>query len=208
MSLNIVLLTPRRRFIANRFGLGYQIPLGLVFIGGPLVDAGHRVRLIDNDLLGLDGPRLVREISRGSPPDCILIGHTGSTAAHPVAMKTARVLKRSFPRATIVYGGVYTYRNQIIGTPRLSPGKLFFSIKLMEGLFHLRPRALFRMTLGPDRRFRRLLRAYVGVGARVILAEIWEFLFRSRRVREGCLTQIPGYPSRERKRTRESVAIS
>jgi hypothetical protein len=40
MSLDIVLLTPRRRFHANRVGLGYQIPLGLVFLGGPLLDAG------------------------------------------------------------------------------------------------------------------------------------------------------------------------
>ena len=41
MSQRIVLLTPRRRFIANRFGLGYQVPLGLVFLGGPLLDAGQ-----------------------------------------------------------------------------------------------------------------------------------------------------------------------
>src|SRR5206468_3141032 len=40
-TMRIVLLTPARRFIANRFGVGYQLPLGLVFVGGPLVDAGH-----------------------------------------------------------------------------------------------------------------------------------------------------------------------
>ena len=52
MPPRIVLLAPARRFIANRFGVGYQPPLGLVFIGGPLVDAGHTVRLIDNDAYG------------------------------------------------------------------------------------------------------------------------------------------------------------
>jgi len=106
MSLDIVLLTPRRRFIANQFGLGYQIPLGLVFLGGPLVDAGHRVRLIDNDVLGWNDQRLARELS-SAPPDCILIGHTGSTAAHPVAMETARVLREHLPSTKIIYGGVY-----------------------------------------------------------------------------------------------------
>ena len=45
--MRIVLLTPRRRFIANRFGLGYQLPLGLVCIGGPLSDAGHRVNGVE-----------------------------------------------------------------------------------------------------------------------------------------------------------------
>ena len=106
MSLNIVLLTPRRQFIANRYGLGYQIPLGLVFIGGPLIDAGHRVRLIDNDVLGWDDHQLAKELSK-NPPECLMIGHTGSTAAHPVAMQTAKVLKQALPDTIIIYGGVY-----------------------------------------------------------------------------------------------------
>jgi anaerobic magnesium-protoporphyrin IX monomethyl ester cyclase len=99
-------LTPRRRFIANAAGLGYQIPLGLVFLGGPLLDAGHQVRLIDNDVRGWDDSRLARELA-ADEPDCILIGHTASTAAHPVAMRTARALRAALPESTIVYGGVY-----------------------------------------------------------------------------------------------------
>ena len=106
MSLNIVLLTPRRQFIANRFGLGYQIPLGLVFIGGPLIDAGHQVRLIDNDMLGWDDQQL-SEVLAKNPPDCLMIGHTGSTAAHPLAMQTAKALKQVLPNTVIVYGGVF-----------------------------------------------------------------------------------------------------
>jgi anaerobic magnesium-protoporphyrin IX monomethyl ester cyclase len=104
--MDIVLLTPRRRFIANRNGLGYQVPLGHVFLGGPLLDAGHRARLIDNDALGWDDERLARNLA-ASPPDCIFIGHTASTAAHPAAMTTARALRARLPSAHIVYGGVY-----------------------------------------------------------------------------------------------------
>ncbi len=106
MSLRVVLLTPARRFIANRFGLGYQIPLGLVCIGGPLVDAGHMVKLIDNDLYGWSPRRLVAEIARFKP-DGVLLGHTGSTAAHPTCLTTARVLREVFPNLRIAYGGVY-----------------------------------------------------------------------------------------------------
>ena len=106
MSLKIVLLTPRRRFIANRYGIGYQIPLGLVLIGGPLADAGHQVRLLDNDVLGWEDARLARELA-ADPPDIVMVGHTGSLAAHTVAVETAHVLKEHLPETTIVYGGVY-----------------------------------------------------------------------------------------------------
>ena len=104
VSQRIILLTPRRRFIANRFGLGYQLPLGLVFLGGPLVDAGHVVRLIDNDLYGWDTPRVLAEVTRFRP-DIVFLGHTGSTAAHPVCMAAARALKHALPHLRIGYGG-------------------------------------------------------------------------------------------------------
>src|ERR1041385_5900697 len=106
MPLEIVLVVPRRRFIANRSGIGYQLPLGMVLLGGPLAGAGQRVRLIDNDAMGHDLDRLADEVGRRTP-DCILLGHSGSTAAHPVAMETARALRRRFPRALLVYGGPY-----------------------------------------------------------------------------------------------------
>jgi anaerobic magnesium-protoporphyrin IX monomethyl ester cyclase len=104
--MRIVLLTPARRFIANRYGLGYQIPLGLAFLGGPLADAGHSVKLIDNDLYGWDMRRLVEEITVFRP-DCILLGHTGSTAAHTTCLATATALRAAFPHIYLAYGGVY-----------------------------------------------------------------------------------------------------
>ena len=106
MSSRVVLLTPARRFIANRFGLGYQIPLGLVLIGGPLVDAGHAVRLIDNDLYGWGAERLVAEL-RAFLPDCVLLGHTGWPAAHSTCLATAEVIRAALPGVRVGYGGVY-----------------------------------------------------------------------------------------------------
>jgi anaerobic magnesium-protoporphyrin IX monomethyl ester cyclase len=106
MSQRIILLTPARRFIANRFGLGYQIPLGLVLLGGPLVDAGYQVKLIDNDLYGWPLPKLAAEIAKFKP-DCILLGHTGSTAAHPTCLITAQALRQALPTVRLAYGGVY-----------------------------------------------------------------------------------------------------
>jgi anaerobic magnesium-protoporphyrin IX monomethyl ester cyclase len=106
MPKRIILLTPARRFIANRFGLGYQLPLGLVLIGGPLVDAGYQVKLIDNDLYGWSPKRLVAEIAKFKP-DYVMLGHTGSTAAHPTCLATAAIIRAAFPQVRIVYGGVY-----------------------------------------------------------------------------------------------------
>jgi anaerobic magnesium-protoporphyrin IX monomethyl ester cyclase len=106
MSRRIVLLTPARRFITNRFGLGYQIPLGLVCIGGPLIEAGYTVRLIDNDLYGWSYERLAAEVADFGA-DYVLLGHTGSTAAHLICLATAKALRASLPHLRIAYGGVY-----------------------------------------------------------------------------------------------------
>ena len=106
MTARILLITPARRFIANRFGVGYQLPLGLVLLGGPLIDAGHTVKLIDNDLYGWKLNRLAQEAEQFNP-DYILLGHTGSTAAHNTCLQTAAYLKQHLPTTKIAYGGVY-----------------------------------------------------------------------------------------------------
>jgi anaerobic magnesium-protoporphyrin IX monomethyl ester cyclase len=106
MSGKVVLITPARRFISNRFGLGYQVPLGLVYIGGPLIDAGYSVKLIDNDLYGWSLDRLTQEIAAFNA-DYALLGHTGSTAAHATSLATIRAIRKTLPEIRIVYGGVY-----------------------------------------------------------------------------------------------------
>src|SRR5687768_1348372 len=114
MSGKVVLLTPARRFIANHFGVGYQVPLGLVYIGGPLLDAGYSVKLIDNDLYGWPFDRLLKEIA-AFDARYVLVGHTGSTAAHAISVQTIRAIRTAFPNIRIVYGGVYpSYADQTI----------------------------------------------------------------------------------------------
>src|SRR5258706_12799592 len=106
MSGKIVLIAPARRYIANQFGVGYQVPLGLVYIGGPLLDAGYTVKLIDNDLYGWTPHQLVREIA-AFEADFVLLGHTGSTAAHATSIQSIRAIRKALPGIRIVYGGVY-----------------------------------------------------------------------------------------------------
>ncbi|MBI3446856.1 MAG: hypothetical protein HY055_16190 [Magnetospirillum sp.] len=44
--MRILLINPPYRAITIR-GMGPQVPLGLLSIGGPLIDAGHEVRLLN-----------------------------------------------------------------------------------------------------------------------------------------------------------------
>jgi anaerobic magnesium-protoporphyrin IX monomethyl ester cyclase len=85
----------------------------------------------------------------------------------------------------------WTYRNQVIAAPHLSPAALFGGVKATEALFHLRPQAIRRLFWGNDRRVRGILRASLAVGVRVVLAEMVEFLFQTRFVPQGTLERLP-----------------
>ena len=112
MEGKVLLINPARHFIANKNGVGYLTPLGLVSIGGPLIDAGYTVKLIDHDAYGWSFKRLIREVGKFQP-DYILLGHSGSTAAHKTALKTIHEIKQKLPNITIIYGGVYpSYADQ------------------------------------------------------------------------------------------------
>jgi anaerobic magnesium-protoporphyrin IX monomethyl ester cyclase len=106
MTARIILLNPARHFIANRAGVGYLTPLGLVFLGGPLMDAGHEVRLIDHDMNGWSMKKLLTKVGEFQP-HYILLGHSGSTASHNVVVKTVKAIRAAFPHIRIIYGGVY-----------------------------------------------------------------------------------------------------
>jgi anaerobic magnesium-protoporphyrin IX monomethyl ester cyclase len=104
--MRILLVNPPLRSPTNRFGIGFQVPLGLAMVGGPLVDQGHQVSLLDADALGLS-PRQVAGIAQDRRADCVMVGHTGSTAANPVSLEVFRALKDRKPEIATVYGGVY-----------------------------------------------------------------------------------------------------
>src|SRR5215510_3140421 len=106
MSGRVLLINPARHFIANRYGVGYLTPLGLISIGGPLIDAGLKVKLIDHDAYGWSLRKLLEEVGKFQA-DYVLLGHSGSTASHKVAIQTIKEIKKSFPNVIAIYGGVY-----------------------------------------------------------------------------------------------------
>ena len=91
-------------------------------MGGPLIDDGHEVRLLDADLeagreflfsrwkpgrFGRTSTRQIAEEAAAYRPDVVLFGHSGSTSAHPVVAEISRAVRTVLPCATIVYGGVF-----------------------------------------------------------------------------------------------------
>jgi anaerobic magnesium-protoporphyrin IX monomethyl ester cyclase len=104
--MRVLLLNPPHPAVSSRCHEDRMPPLGLLAVGGPLIDAGHQLRLVDAEI----GPLSTRQIVAAATswaPDAVLVGHSGSTSAHPVIVEIARALKAALPRALVVYGGVY-----------------------------------------------------------------------------------------------------
>lgn len=127
--MKIILLNPPHTAIGSRIPDDHLPPLGLLAVGGPLIDAGHEVRLVDAEF----GPMTIEEIVSAlsdEGPDLLLLGHSGSTSAHPTALLIAEAIKQVLPAILIVYGGVFpTYHWQDI----LSGSNLFDVIVRGEG---------------------------------------------------------------------------
>ena len=104
--MKILLFNPPHPAIGSRIPREHLPPLGLLSVGGPLLDAGHQVKLIDAEFGPMPVGRVVSE-AKAYSPDAILIGHSGSTSGHPGAMRFARALRTALPDAWIIYGGVF-----------------------------------------------------------------------------------------------------
>jgi anaerobic magnesium-protoporphyrin IX monomethyl ester cyclase len=109
--MRIALVNVPHPSIGSRIPDDHLPPLGLLSIGGPLIDDGHEVRLLDADLEA--GRRTTFSASRIAErvaswrPDVVMFGHSGSTSAHPVVSEISRAVRLRVPGATIVYGGVF-----------------------------------------------------------------------------------------------------
>lgn len=103
--LRILLINPAYVSLTSR-GVGHQIPFGLLCIGGPLIDAGYEVALLDAERHRLTSDQ-IEQCIKTFRPDIVMTGHAGSTPAHPACIEALQAAKRAFPTVTTVYGGVY-----------------------------------------------------------------------------------------------------
>ncbi len=104
--MKILLVNPPHPAIGSRLPREHLPPLGLLSLAGPLLDAGHQVKLLDADLDFLGVDQIASRV-RDYRPDAVLLGHSGSTSGHPSACRVARAVRSAWPQAWIVYGGVF-----------------------------------------------------------------------------------------------------
>ncbi len=104
--MRIVLINVPHPSIGSRIPDDHLPPLGLLAIGGPLIDDGHEVRLIDGEFGPMSTQAIVAD-ARHHRPDAVLFGHSGSTSGHPVIAEVAQAVAKAIPGAIIVYGGVF-----------------------------------------------------------------------------------------------------
>lgn len=104
--MRIVLVNPPHPAIGSRIPDDHLPPLGLLCIGGPLLDDGHDVLLIDAEFGPMSFDQIVERVAHYRP-DILLIGHSGSTSAHPIACDIVNKIKKQCPDLLIIYGGVF-----------------------------------------------------------------------------------------------------
>ncbi len=104
--MRILLVNVPHPAIGSRIPDDHLPPLGLLSIGGPLIDDGHAVKLIDGEFGPMPMSAIVAEAARFSP-HAVLFGHSGSTSGHPGIAQVAQAISVALPHARIVYGGVF-----------------------------------------------------------------------------------------------------
>lgn len=117
----ILLLNPPHTAIGSRVPDDHLPPLGLLSIGGPLLDAGFAVELLDAEFGPLSPVEIVAQVVKAAPR-VVMTGHAGSSSAHPTIALLVRMIKTVLPEVVIVYGGVfptYHWRDVLVECPEV-----------------------------------------------------------------------------------------
>jgi anaerobic magnesium-protoporphyrin IX monomethyl ester cyclase len=110
--MRILLINVPHLAIGSRLAGEHLPPLGLLSIGGPLIDHGHEVKLLDADFKPLTLTEIITETLHYQP-DLVLLGHSGSTSAQPIISEVTQRIRQQNPAIKIILGGVFpTYHWQ------------------------------------------------------------------------------------------------
>lgn len=104
--MKILLINPPHQAIGSRMPREHLPPLGLLSIGGPLIDMGCEVKLLDAEFGPMPFEKIVSETVLFNP-DIVMMGHSGSTSAQPIISELTRMIRRESPVSKIVIGGVF-----------------------------------------------------------------------------------------------------
>src|ERR1044072_4895044 len=95
-SMRILLINVPHPAIGSRIPDDHLPPLGLLAIGGPLIDDSHHVRLLDGGFGPVARADIVAQPVRFAR-EAVLFGHPGSPSGHPVIAEVSRAITRALP---------------------------------------------------------------------------------------------------------------
>ena len=104
--MNILLVNAPHLSIGSRLANEHLPPLGLLSIGGPLIDAGYDVELLDADYYNYKISIVIEEILKRNP-DVLMLGHSGSTSAQPIINDITKHVRAKNSDIKIIIGGVF-----------------------------------------------------------------------------------------------------
>jgi anaerobic magnesium-protoporphyrin IX monomethyl ester cyclase len=102
--MRILLINRPYQTLTSNLGVGHQVPLGLLAVGGPLRDAGHDARLLDAECQH-HGNRRIVAAARQFDPGLVMTGHASSAPAHLLYLDMPHAIKTACPRVLTAYGG-------------------------------------------------------------------------------------------------------
>lgn len=105
-EFSILLINPPHTVIGSRIPCEQLPPLGLLSVGGPLLDAGFPVELLDAEFGPMTVAGITAEVLQRMPR-AVMIGHSGSSSVHPTAIRIAASIKAVLPGTIVIYGGVH-----------------------------------------------------------------------------------------------------
>jgi hypothetical protein len=109
--MRILLINPGHPSIGSRIPDEHLPPLGLLSVGGPLIDDGHDMKLLDAEFGPLPLANIVAEVLSFAP-DALLVGHSGSTCGIPVRSRSSAL---SAGRCRVVRSSMAACSRPIIG---------------------------------------------------------------------------------------------
>ena len=104
--MKILIVNPPHMSIGSRMANEHLPPLGLLSIGGPLIDAGHDIALLDADYHNYKIEIVVEKILEHGA-DAVLLGHSGSTSAQPIINTITKWVREENDNIKIIIGGVF-----------------------------------------------------------------------------------------------------
>ena len=105
-STKVLLVHPDFHCGGAELAIGTMTPLGLLYLGGSLIENGHDVTLLDAAKLNMEDEDIRREIER-LRPDAVCVGSSASIPASKKCLATLKIAKEVNSEIATVYGGLH-----------------------------------------------------------------------------------------------------